>query len=108
MNESVAAMLTSAKSRALSTRLNPADADSERTMGFQLGTPVSAQKRPTSVCSGVRALLCRPPTCWISLRSFVHSVVFRAGGGTGRNCAGSFMKKGLTLGQFGLAGIIVG
>jgi len=60
-------MLTSAKSRAFSTRLRGLEVASERTIGFQVTTPTAVQKRATSVCSGVRFALLRAPISLIWL-----------------------------------------
>src|SRR5260221_6222651 len=64
---SVAAMLTSAKSLAFSSRLLGCAAASERSIGFHVTTPTAVQNRATSVCSGVRCALVFAPIALISL-----------------------------------------
>src|SRR6187551_1100014 len=107
-NESMAATLASANSRARSTVDIGCCEASERTTGFHEAGPVIDQKSAVSVCEAVRSLLSLAPRRLTSAKSRVQMSLVSFGGGVGRNSDGERIDHGLTSGHSEAIGMLVG
>src|SRR5688572_21230003 len=109
MKASAEARFRSANRRAFSARLVPAETATCWAIWFHhhgalFGAATPCQNRAASIWSAVRVALLREPSSLTWFKASVYSALVSAGGGGGRNCEPLCSAKGVTKGQWGLAG----
>src|SRR5262249_56458232 len=103
---SAIAMLSSAKNRALSTRLSFLAADTARATAFNGGTSDPAQWIAIAVCSLVRTVLFLEPKRFTSSKSFAKAALSNAGGPTLGHSLALVSTNGFTFPQCGRMGFM--